>query len=233
MEFLQGCGSEPPPVLSMNDQEAPPLAAVSLSYRYPTGPEVLSGFSKTFQAGELVGITGQSGRGKSTLLYMLGLLLKPASGQVLVGGADAGVLNDRERSLLRATHFGFVFQDAALDGSRTVLDNVCETALYRYEPVGTLQQRAYELLDQLGVGLRATAKPGQVSGGQAQRIALARALVHEPRVLLCDEPTGNLDEATAAIVMQTLRVHAEAGGTVIVVTHSATVVDQCDREVRL
>lgn len=110
---------------------------------------------------------------------------------------------------------------------------MCETALYRGQPRGSVVDRAEQLLTQFGVGVPSAAKPTQVSGGQAQRIALARALVHHPAVLLCDEPTGNLDEGSSEIVMRALREHANAGGAVIIVTHAAQVVAECDRELRL
>ena len=217
----------------MVNRDPAPLEVNGISFQYGPRAPILDGFSHVFSRGELTSITGRSGRGKSTLLYILGLLLKPAQGSVLVAGAETERLSDAARSRLRATHFGFVFQDAALDSTRTVLDNVCEAALYRGEPARAIHHRALGLLDSLGVSVRASAKPGQVSGGQAQRIALARALLHEPPVLLCDEPTGNLDDRSSDVVLDALRAHADAGGCVVVVTHSSRVVARCDREVLL
>ena len=160
-------------------------------------------------------------------------MLTPTSGRILLDGESVAGLRDAERARLRARQFGFVFQDAALDATRTVLDNVLETALYRGESRRALTPAALALLDRFGVSLRVHAKPGQVSGGQAQRIALARALLLQPRVLLCDEPTGNLDPASTEIVLDALREHASSGGVVVVVTHDRAVVAHCDREVRL
>ena len=209
------------------------LTVESLRFAYPSGPSIVESLSERFVPGEMVGITGPSGRGKSTLLYLLGLMLTPTSGRILLDGESVAGLRDAERARLRARQFGFVFQDAALDATRTVLDNVLETALYRGESRRALTPAALALLDRFGVSLRVHAKPGQVSGGQAQRIALARALLLQPRVLLCDEPTGNLDPASTEIVLDALREHASSGGGVGVVTHDRAVVAHCDREVRL
>ena len=197
------------------------------------GSEILSDWNASFAAGEVVAVTGPSGRGKSTLLYLLGLMLKPGKGEVLIEGADAAGLNDAHRARLRAGLFGFVFQDAALDATRTVLDNVVETALYRGEPREAARIRARELMAQFGVDLRANHKPGQVSGGQAQRIALCRALLNNPRILLADEPTGNLDPASATIVVDAMHAQARSGATVVVATHDPALVARCDRVIQL
>lgn len=197
------------------------------------GAEILTDWNASFAAGEVVAVTGPSGRGKSTLLYLLGLMLKPRKGEVLIEGADAAGLNDAHRARVRASLFGFVFQDAALDATRTVLDNVVETALYRGESREAARNRARELMAQFGVELRAGHKPGQVSGGQAQRIALCRALLNDPRILLADEPTGNLDPASATIVVDAMHAQARSGATVVVATHDPALVDRCDRVIEL
>ena len=216
------------------------LQARSISFGYghnhgahTRGPEILTDWDASFAAGEVVAVTGPSGRGKSTLLYLLGLMLKPSHGHVLINGADAAGLNDAHRARLRAGLFGFVFQDAALDATRTVLDNVVETALYRGEPREAARARARELMAQFGVELRAGHKPGQVSGGQAQRIALCRALLNDPRILLADEPTGNLDPASATIVVDAMHTQAHSGATVVVATHDPALVARCDRVIEL
>jgi ABC-type lipoprotein export system ATPase subunit len=209
------------------------LDVTDLQFRYPHGPKVVDGFTGRFDAGDMTAIVGPSGRGKSTLLFLLGLLLRPTAGTILVNGRDVRRDSDRDRSRMRAEQFGFVFQDAALDATRTVIDNVCESALYRGQSVGSVRARGSELLDKFGVGIRANAKPTQVSGGQAQRIALARAMLHEPQFLLCDEPTGNLDDESTAVVLRALAGQARRGAAVIIVTHSAAVVDACDTAVRL
>lgn len=209
------------------------LAAEDLSFSYDEGAPLLESWSAAFDNGEMVAITGPSGRGKSTLLYLLGLMLAPQAGVVRLGGQDVTGLSDRHRAALRAHRFGFVFQDAALDPSRTVLDNVLETVLYRGGDRRAEEARARSLLADLGVAVRAEARPGQVSGGQAQRIALCRALLGRPSVVLADEPTGNLDPATSEVVLDALRRHAHDGAVVVVVTHEPAVVLACDREIPL
>jgi len=209
------------------------LNARGISFSYDGSQQLFREWSAEFLAGEVVAITGPSGRGKSTLLYILGLMLHPEAGEVRIDGNDALGLSDRARAHLRATTFGFVFQDAALDTSRTVIDNIVETALYRQEPLALAKKRASELMTQFGVELKSGAKPGEVSGGQAQRIALCRALLGNPRILLADEPTGNLDPGTAGIVFGALQSHARSGAAVVVVTHDPSLVAQCDRVVTL
>lgn len=209
------------------------LVVEDLNFAYPQGPPIVSALSEQFLPGELVAVTGPSGCGKSTLLYLLGLMLTPDSGRILLDGTSVAVLGDADRSRLRARAFGFVFQDAALDGTRTVLDNVLETALYRSADRAALAPQAELMLERFGVIVPATAKPGQVSGGQGQRIALVRALLHAPRYLLCDEPTGNLDPASACVVLDAIERHAAHGAVVIVVTHDRDVIGRCHREVRL
>lgn len=209
------------------------LTAREITFGYTSSSPILTGWTAEFAAGEVVALTGPSGRGKSTLLYLLGLMLKPRRGQVLVGAVDAGALPDRQRAQLRATQFGFVFQDAALDSTRTVLDNVVETALYRGESRRESVRRARDLMNRFGVDLRATHKPGQVSGGQAQRIALCRGLLNDPRILLADEPTGNLDPVSSAVVVDALREQAQSGAAVVVATHDPALVARCDRQIKL
>jgi ABC-type lipoprotein export system ATPase subunit len=209
------------------------ISVRGLTFGYPHGSMLLHDWSQTFEEGEVVAITGQSGTGKSTLLYLLGLMLKPLSGQVMVDSYDMTKLNDSRRAKVRAHLFGFVFQDAALDATRTVLDNILETTLYRAESRSASKAKAHDLMTQFGVELRASAKPGQVSGGQAQRIALCRALLNDPRILLADEPTGNLDAESARIVIDAFQAQAALGSTVIVVTHDPTLVKRCHRAIAL
>lgn len=209
------------------------LEARGLSYGYLAGQNIVSGWDAQFPSGSTTAITGPSGKGKSTLLYLLGLMLRPTDGEVIVAGTALSRERDAVRARLRAERFGFVFQDAALDATRTVLDNVTEVALYRGATRRSVEPAARELLDRFGVGVPPNRKPGQVSGGQAQRIALCRALLGDPRILLADEPTGNLDPATTGVVVDALKDHAAAGATVIVVTHSPEVAAACDQEIRL
>jgi len=209
------------------------LEARGLTFGYERDRPIIVGWEARFEAGEVVAITGPSGRGKSTLLYLLGLMLKPFSGELRLADVEVGTMRDADRARLRASQFGFVFQDAALDPTRTVLDNVTETSLYRDADLRADQIRAQELMEQFGVDLRARAKPGQVSGGQAQRIALCRALLNRPRVLLADEPTGNLDPASADVVVGAFHDHAATGAAVVVVTHDPALVARCHRRIEL
>lgn len=212
---------------------APTLEAREMSFSYGRAAPILSAWSADFPAGTMTALTGPSGKGKSTLLYLLGLMLRPTAGEILVNGRGVSSLRDAQKARLRADAFGFVFQDAALDATRTVLQNVTETALYRSVSRRAASIRALELLDRFGVDVPPGRKPGQVSGGQAQRIALCRALLSQPAILLADEPTGNLDPASTEVVVTALRDHATSGAAVIVVTHSPDVAEACDRRIAL
>ncbi len=209
------------------------LRAEDLTFGYEADRSLVAGWSAEFPAGSTTALTGPSGRGKSTVLYLLGLMLTPDAGDVLIDGIPSRTLRDARRAHLRADRFGFVFQDAALDTTRSVLDNVTETALYRGMPRRSVEPRGRELLDLFGVDVPAHRKPGQVSGGQAQRIALCRALLHAPDIVLADEPTGNLDPTTAGVVVHALQEHARTGAAVVIVTHSPEVANTCDREITL
>lgn len=209
------------------------LACRGLSFGYEPAQPVVEDLTLGVERGEMLAIRGASGSGKSTLLYLLGLMLRPRAGEVLVGGERVDHLPDAARARLRAHHLGFVFQDAALDPTRSVLDNVTETALYRWQSPDAARGRARELLEHLGVAARAHGRPGQISGGQAQRIALARALLGAPAVILADEPTGNLDATSAGVVIEALRAFATEGGAVVIVTHGSDVAHACDRVVTL
>lgn len=209
------------------------LEARELTFSYPHTEPILSRWSAKFHAGTVTALTGPSGKGKSTLLYLLGLMLRPTGGQIFIDGSAASSLNDSDKARMRAEKFGFVFQDAALDATRTVLENVTETALYRSVSRRAATARGIELLDRFGVDVPAWRKPGQVSGGQAQRIALCRALLNEPAILLADEPTGNLDPDSTGVVVTALQNHAASGAAVIVVTHSPDVAAACDLRIQL
>lgn len=175
--------------------------------------------SIAFPRGDVTVITGPSGCGKSTLLYLLGLMLTPTAGRIRWDGSEVSALSDAERSRLRAEQVGFVFQDALLDPSRTILDNVTEGGLYAGMRREASRERALRLLERFGVEQRADHRPGEISGGQAQRVALCRALLKDPRLILADEPSGNLDEASADVVWGALFAAATAGATVVVATH--------------
>ena len=205
------------------------LTAHDLVFTYRRGaPPVVDGLTHTFAPGALTAVTGPSGSGKSTLLYVLALMLRPTSGEVRWHGADASALPDAARARLRAGHAGFVFQDAVLDPARTILDNVREAALFAGMPDDEARARALELCERFGVGHRVDHRPGEISGGQAQRVALCRALLTGPRVVFGDEPTGNLDGASARVVWDALRDHARAGATVVVATHDERLAAEAD-----
>ena len=205
-----------------------------LVFGYRRDEPVIDGLTWTFPSGAVTGVTGRSGRGKSTLLYLLGLLLTPDAGTIVLDGDEVAGLPDRERSRIRAERIGFVFQDAALDPSRTVLDNVIEGAIYTGLPRTVATERAGTLLDRFDVGLRAEHRPGEVSGGQAQRVALCRALLNAPDVVLADEPTGNLDDTTAGIVIGALiELAHDQAATVIISSHDHEVISRCDLTLQL
>lgn len=201
----------------------------SLSFGYLSEESIIDDLSWEFAPGSTTAITGLSGRGKSTLLYLIGLLLTPWSGEIRADGRVVSRMGDGERSRWRASRVGFVFQDAALDPTRTVLDNVIESSVYdRRMSRRAAVERAGELMDRFDVALRADHKPGEVSGGQAQRIALCRAMLSDPDLILADEPTGNLDVASAGVVIDALLEGAAAGKTVVIGTHDPDIVAQCD-----
>ncbi len=204
------------------------ISLSSLRFGYGRDELVFDGLDHVFGSGVMSVVTGRSGCGKSTLLYLAGLLLTPRQGRVTVGSVDAGGLSDGARSRLRAGLIGFVFQDAALDATRSVLDNVVEGGLYAGMPRRAAETRARQLLDQFGVELRQDNRPGEVSGGQAQRVGLCRALVKDPAVILADEPTGNLDSASAAVVIDALAEAASGGATVVVASHDPVIAARAD-----
>ena len=209
------------------------VRAESLGFSYQRGQMIVDDVNLSVAEGSITGITGPSGRGKSTLLYLFGLLLTPTAGDIWVADTPVRTISDAERSRLRAEKYGFVFQDAALDPARSVLENVLEPILYKAKRSRESVSRAHELLERFGVEARAAARPGQISGGQAQRIALCRAIVGRPSILIADEPTGNLDAAAASVVLDAFREQANAGVSVIIATHDQLVTASCDRIVQL
>lgn len=200
------------------------LSVRALTFGYHRSEPIIDGLSFDFAPGGVTAVTGPSGRGKSTLLYVLGLMVTPQGGRVMLDGEDVSHWPDRRRSELRARRFGFVFQDAALDSTRSVVDNIIEGALYAGHPRRQSQAKARLLMERFGVDLRADHKPGEVSGGQAARVALCRALVTDPDVILADEPTGNLDRRSAGAVINALDEAATAGAVVVIASHDEEVV---------
>jgi len=204
------------------------ISVSSLTFGYRAEEPVVEQLSWEFAAGTATVISGVSGRGKSTLLYLLGLLVRPWSGSVIFRGEDVTSWPDRRRSDLRAVKFGFVFQDAALDTTRTVLDNIVEGSFYAGMSRWDAAHRAADLMERFGVGLRGDHRPGEISGGQAARVALCRAFMTDPDVILADEPTGNLDEASATVVLTALTDATRGGATTIIASHDPMVMRSVD-----
>ena len=194
----------------------------------------LAGIDLTIGAGELVAVEGPSGSGKSTLLQLLGALDRPTSGVLLLDGEDLSAMSDAQLTAIRSRHIGFVFQSFNLIPTLSAAENV-ESAMV---PLGMSsserRRRSADVLEQVGLGHRAKHLPSRLSGGEQQRVAVARALANVPRVILADEPTGNLDTDTAAELVDTLRgLVDDSGVTVVVVTHSEEVARRTARRVRL
>jgi putative ABC transport system ATP-binding protein len=209
------------------------LDAVTKVYGEEPPVAALRGVSFSVQRGELVAIVGPSGSGKSTLLHIIGTLERPSSGVVRIGGVDAAELEDREVSRLRAQQIGFVFQQFFLAEHATARENVADGLLYAGAPAAERYRRADEALEQVGLGHRATFKPTKLSGGERQRVAIARALVGRSAVVLADEPTGNLDSATGASIMELLHELNAAGATILMITHDAHLAEQLPRQIRM
>jgi putative ABC transport system ATP-binding protein len=209
------------------------LRGVARTYPGPPPVPALRPADLVIDAGDYVAVTGPSGSGKSTLLHVLGLLDKPTAGSYLLDGLDTGALGDRDRSALRGGRIGFVFQAFHLMPYRTALENVQLAELYNQTPRGQRLHRAVEALRGVGLEHRLDALPTTLSGGECQRVAIARALVNRPSLLLCDEPTGNLDSANAATVMELLDELNAAGFTIVVITHDAGVASHARRAIAI
>jgi len=205
------------------------LTVAHLSKEYPTprGPlAVLSDVSLSLAPGDAAAIMGPSGSGKSSLLYVVGALEPPTSGTITLDGRDPFQLPAAALAAFRNEAVGFVFQDHCLLPQCTVLENVLVPTLVASSGNGD-GERARRLIEQVGLGARIDHRPGELSGGERQRVAVARALVRQPRLLLCDEPTGNLDRASAEQVASLLLdLHREQHGILIVVTHSAQLAER-------
>lgn len=209
------------------------IEATDIAFGYEPGRPIISAWTTTIESGEVVAILGPSGSGKSTLLYILGALVRPWSGSLRLGGRDINMLGDRGRSDVRAGLLGFVFQDALLDPRRSVLDNIVEGSVYRGDGLSAARQKALWLLDQLEVDVEADRQATNLSGGQAQRVAVCRALLNDPKIVLADEPTGNLDSTNAAEVESVLFERSRAGAAIVIVTHDERLAARCDRRLRL
>ena len=209
------------------------LRDVTRSFPGPPEVQALKGVSISVAEGEYVSIIGPSGSGKSTMLNLLGLLDRPTVGEYRLGGVLTSTLSEDERAALRARQLGFVFQAFHLMSRRSVLENVQLPMLYNGTPRAERESRAREALDRVGLNHRIGFLPGTLSGGERQRVAVARAVASRPRVLLADEPTGNLDETTSAEIMDLFEeLHAD-GLTLLVITHDGTVARRASRRIRI
>lgn len=195
---------------------------------------ILRGVDLSVEKGEIVSIVGASGAGKSTLLHIVGTLDRPDKGRITIAGTDINALNEKKMSLFRNKHIGFVFQFHHLLPEFTALENVCIPAFINRTGKKEAERRGMELLERLGVAHRAQHKPGEMSGGEQQRVSVARALINQPALILADEPSGNLDSENAASLHQLFfELRASLGQTFIIVTHNEELANISDRTVHM
>jgi len=195
----------------------------AVSKRYPGGVVALDGVSVEIADRERVAIVGPSGSGKTTMLTIMGTLERPSAGHVRVAGRDLDGASDDQLAALRAYRLGFVFQTFHLQESLSALENVAGGLLYTGAPARRRREAAREALTHVGLAKRTSHRPSQLSGGERQRVAIARAIVKRPRLVLADEPTGNLDSASGAGVVQLLHELAADGATLVLITHDEQV----------
>jgi len=211
----------------------PVLSVRSVTRTYDTasgGLTVLKGVNLDVMPGEVVGLIGPSGSGKSSLLHAAGLLERPTSGEILIDGADVGGLDERARTHIRLASIGFVYQFHHLLAEFDARDNVALPLRIAGVGQAVARERASEVLTALGLGERLTHQPAQLSGGEQQRVAVARALANRPRLLLADEPTGNLDPATSQSVFEALqRLVKDTGVAALIATHNMELAGHMDR----
>ena len=216
--------NHPPPLISLRH----------VTRRYSATVAALDDVSLEIATGEFVAITGPSGCGKSTLMHLIGGLDTPTAGEIVVAGLPLHRASEAELTAYRRTKLGIVFQFFNLLPTMSVRENICLPLLLRGEPIAVARRKADAMIDLVGLADRAQHGMHQLSGGQLQRTAIARALVHEPAVLLADEPTGNLDSANAAQVMELLqKISSQRQTTMLVVTHSEEIARSIGRRIRL
>ncbi|MEA2131595.1 MAG: putative transport system permease protein [Solirubrobacteraceae bacterium] len=216
-------------VATLEDMPVVELREISRTYGSDPPVHALRGVDLTVDRGDAIAIVGPSGSGKSTLLNIVGCLDRPTSGTYLIDGNDTATLGEGELAALRGRLIGFVFQTFNLLAHRTVLENVMLAEVYLGRPREGRRQRAMAALDRVGIGERADFPPKKLSGGQQQRVAIARALMGSPSLLLCDEPTGNLDSVNSASVLALFEDLVADGMTMLLITHEESVAERMPR----
>ena len=204
-----------------------------VSKRYPGGVEALKGVDLAIERGGLAAIVGPSGSGKTTMLQIMGTLDRPTEGDVMVDGYDASTATDNELSALRAHRMGFVFQQFYLLDGMSAVDNVAGGLLYNGVHLGERRERARQALVRVGLGHRLDHEPNQLSGGEKQRTAIARAIVGSPAIVFADEPTGALDSRTGREIIELLRELNGDGATLVIITHDRDLAEALPRQVQV
>jgi ABC-type lipoprotein export system ATPase subunit len=213
------------------------IELTDLTKHYKQGKNIvkaLDGVSLGIQSGEFVAVVGRSGSGKTTMLDLLGLLLRPTAGRILIDGVDTGTLKDGERATMRGERIGFIFQEFNLLPTLNAIENVMLPLRYRRGKDPDGKARALRLLEEVDLADRIDHKPSELSGGQAQRVAIARSLINNPTLVLGDEPTGEVDSETSTQLIDLMRrMNRERGVTFVIVTHDMEIANRTDRIIRL
>jgi len=213
------------------------IELTDLTKHYKQGKNIvmaLDGVTLSIQSGEFVAVVGRSGSGKTTMLDLLGLLLRPTGGRILIDGVDTGTLKDGERATMRGERIGFIFQEFNLPPTLNALENVMLPLRYRRGKDPDGRARALRLLEEVDLADRVEHRPAELSGGQAQRVAIARSLINDPALVLGDEPTGEVDSETSTQLIDLMRrMNRERGVTFVIVTHDMDIANRTDRIIRL